>query len=50
MKSDRSRGLKERFGDLLRENGSMLELREIMGFRENRMLDEPSAVRVSRQW
>ena len=45
----RSRGLRELFGDVLRENRSMLKLCEILGFRESRMPEDPGVVRVSLQ-
>jgi acetyltransferase len=43
----RSRGIKELFGDVLRENRSMLRLCEILGFVESRTQDDPGVVRVT---
>ena len=43
----RRRGIKELFGDVLRENRTMLKLCEVLGFTRHSEADEPSIVRVS---
>nr|MDJ0972733.1 GNAT family N-acetyltransferase [Kiloniellales bacterium] len=43
----RKRGIKELFGDVLRENRTMLKLCEILGFTRRNDPDEPSIVRVT---
>lgn len=43
----RSRGIKEIFGDVLRENTTMLKLCQALGFARSALPDEPEIVRVS---
>jgi acetyltransferase len=43
----RQRGIDEIYGDVLRENHSMLKLCAILGFEESRVPDEPGLVRVT---
>ena len=43
----RNRGIKELFGDVLRENRTMLKLCDILGFSRHSEADEPSIVRVT---
>ncbi|HSA79441.1 MAG TPA: bifunctional acetate--CoA ligase family protein/GNAT family N-acetyltransferase [Geminicoccaceae bacterium] len=43
----RGRGIRQIFGDVLRENGAMLELCESMGFRRTSIEGEPTLLRVT---
>lgn len=43
----RSRGIGEIYGDVLRENSSMLKLCEVLGFQHSLLPDEPTVTRVS---
>jgi acetyltransferase len=43
----RARGIREIYGDVLRENRQMLKLCGVLGFTESRVPDEPSLVRVT---
>ena len=43
----RSRGIGEIYGDVLRENKTMLKLCQALGFTQSRVPDEPSIVRVT---
>ncbi len=43
----RNRGIRELFGDVLRENRTMLKLCDILGFSRHSEADEPSIVRVA---
>jgi len=43
----KDRGIRELFGEVLRENDRMLKLNERMGFTIRRDPDDPSVVRVS---
>ena len=43
----RSRGIKEIFGDVLRENRPMLKLCKILGFSQSRFPDDPGVTRVT---
>jgi acetyltransferase len=43
----RNRGIKELYGDVLRENRQMLKLSKVLGFTESRVPDEPGIVRVT---
>jgi acetyltransferase len=42
-----SRGVREVYGDVLRENRTMLKLCEVLGFTQSRVPDEPEVVRVT---
>jgi acetyltransferase len=42
-----SRGVREVFGDVLRENRTMLKLCEALGFSQSRLPDEPELIRVT---
>jgi acetyltransferase len=44
-----SRGVREVYGDVLRENRTMLKLCEVLGFTQSRVPDEPEIVRVTRR-
>ncbi len=43
----RSRGIREVYGDVLRENRTMLKLCEVLGFARSNVPEEPGIVRVS---
>jgi acetyltransferase len=43
----RQRGIKEMFGDVLRENTTMLRMCEVLGFARSSVPDEPGLMRVT---
>jgi acetyltransferase len=43
----RARGIREIFGDVLRQNETMLKLCQVFGFTRSNLADEPSEVRVT---
>jgi len=42
-----SRGIRQVYGDVLRDNRSMLKLCNVLGFSQERVPDEPEIVRVA---
>jgi acetyltransferase len=42
-----SRGVREVYGDVLRENRTMLKLCEVLGFSQSGVPEEPELVRVT---
>ena len=43
----RSRGIREMYGDVLRDNATMLKLCKVLGFGESSLPDDPTLVRVT---